>query len=699
MKYICDNTQTAASLHQWAGSARLVTASYYFWNAGTDMQKSQQGLLQSLLYEILTRCPDLIPTVFQDRWHTNAASSKYQRSEVWRPIELSRAFERLQDLASMSTKFCFFIDGLDEYDGDHFELIDNMMNIVRSPHIKLCLSSRPWNCFEDAFGKEIDCKLYLQDLTREDIEIYVKKKLARPMTWASTHRDAFRYQELALDIVERAQGVFLWVFLVVRSLQEGLANGDSITTLQSRLKALPADLELFFEHILNSVDDVYQEKLSAMFQHSLQARGPLSLMIYSFLDEEDPDFAIKLPPTPMTTTEIHSRHEEMRRRINGRSKGLLEVSAVPYQGLFTMYSVEFLHRTVRDFLRTKDTQIKLRSMTSSTYNPCLALSRAYLAAYKTRHEDESFVPRGPRAEVWDDLLDFAQRTEDQRGVADGIMLDELERTGKVRYRLFLQNSSSFLEHIIGRGLVHYVNMKLSRQPQLLLSEGGSLLLAAVVKSSSRGPYEVDLTYMVQMLLKHGLSPNQPLPRSTVWGRFMNSYPPKSADSKKHTYWRNILRLLLLGGADVQKSTLLLDFILHEQTLSDDIVPTIELLLSHGLDPNQPVSVGSTIWTRVLHRILCTAFVSGNTAKHGVISIFLRYGADPLATYLDLSERPRVMMSFILPRLENRCQREALEMLMKKETAYLQSQDQWLARLPMSNTGAGRGKCSRCERRK
>jgi hypothetical protein len=209
MKYICDNTQTAASLHQWDGSARLVTASYYFWNAGTDMQKSQQGLLQSLLYEILTRCPDLIPTVFRERWHTNAASSKYQRSEVWRPIELSRAFERLQDLASMNTKFCFFIDGLDEYDGDHFELIDNMMNIVRSPNIKLCLSSRPWNCFEDAFGKEDDRKLYLQDFTREDIEIYVKKKLARPMTWASTHRDAFRYQELALDIVERAQGVFL----------------------------------------------------------------------------------------------------------------------------------------------------------------------------------------------------------------------------------------------------------------------------------------------------------------------------------------------------------------------------------------------------------------------------------------------------------------------------------------------------------
>jgi hypothetical protein len=385
------------------------------------------------------------------------------------------------------------------------------------------------------------------------------------------------------------------------------------------------------------VDNVYQEKLSAMFQHSLQARGPLSLMIYSFLDEEDPDFAIKLPPTLMTTTEIHSRHEEMRRRINGRSKCLLEVSAGQHDGLFNMYDVEFLHRTVRDFLQTKDTQIKLRSMTSGTYNPCLALSRAHLAAFKTRPEDgkETSVTQ---SEVWDDLLDFAQRAEDQRGIADGIMLDELERTSKVRYRLFLQSSyfflePSFLEHIVRRGLVHYVNMKLFRQPQLLLlSQGGSLLLTAItniVKPSFRGMYKVDLTHMVQMLIKHGLSPNQPLQGSTLWRLFMKSYPSDSVDSEEHTRWRNVLRLLLLGGADVQESTVLLDLMPKQRSLSgrtpdqsDNSVSTIELLLSHGFDPNQPVSMGETIWTGVLGKLFGKEHWIEENGICEVISTFL-----------------------------------------------------------------------------
>jgi hypothetical protein len=354
MKYICDDPRTEKCLGEWTGASSLVTASFYFWNAGTEMQKSQQGLLQSLLYEILSKCPDLIPTVCQSRWETKGVFTRSQHYRPWSVAELTRAFERLQDWASPTRKFCFFIDGLDEYEGDHFELLDIMVNIAKSPHVKLCLSSRPWNCFEDVLGRNNDHKLYLQDLTREDIKIYAKTKLKRPADWASTHDDQAHHQAFVLEIVERAQGVFLWVFLVVRSLQEGLANGDTISMLEKRLRALPTDLEPFFEHILNSVDKVYQEKMGAMFQVALQANEPASLLTYSFLDEEDIDFSIKLPPSELVLVEIQSRQNDTRRRINGRSKGLLEVTSIHIGGYTAMHhTVDFLHRTVRDFLNTK----------------------------------------------------------------------------------------------------------------------------------------------------------------------------------------------------------------------------------------------------------------------------------------------------------------------------------------------------------
>lgn len=51
-----------------------------------------------------------------------------------------------------------------------------------------------------------------------------------------------RYEELAKEIVDKAQGVFLWVFLVVRFLRRGLTNADTLLVFQNRLRQFPTDL-------------------------------------------------------------------------------------------------------------------------------------------------------------------------------------------------------------------------------------------------------------------------------------------------------------------------------------------------------------------------------------------------------------------------------------------------------------------------
>jgi hypothetical protein len=54
--------------------------------------------------------------------------------------------------------------------------------------------------------------------------------------------------------------------------------------------------------------------------------------------------------------EIQSRQEDMRRRLDARCKGLLEVI---HDSSSHNLKVDFLHRTVRDFLATKDMQVML----------------------------------------------------------------------------------------------------------------------------------------------------------------------------------------------------------------------------------------------------------------------------------------------------------------------------------------------------
>lgn len=437
-----------------------------------------------------------------------------------------------------------------------------MDGIVKSPHIKLCLSSRPWNCFEDVLGKDVDRKLYLQDLTRHDIEIYSKTKLKRPSNWASTYEDRISHEALSMEIVNRAQGVFLWVFLVVRSLQEGLANGDSTSMLQRRLRSLPTDLEPFFELILTSIDKVYQEKMGAMFQVALETREPLSLLTYSFLDEEDPNFSIKLPFGPLDSREIQSRLDDTRRRINGRSKGLLEVSTVGLQKVTESSTVEFLHRTVRDFLNTERLRLALVSMTPSNYNACFTLGQALLAICKTTKH--TLTSTGSIHDSIVAALDVACRAEEQRGKTDNLMLDELERTGKVRFRSFL-DSNSFLAHMIRCGLVLYTSDRLNKQAQLLPSERGALLMRAVGKSSSMSKWERKHIRMFEMLLGQGFTPNDPVRHtSTVWRQFFDLMMSKT---RSHA------------------------------TTSHQCVPIVrivELLLSRGWDPNQPITGGRTI---------------------------------------------------------------------------------------------------------
>ena len=70
MKYVLENQRTTEALQQWSCSSELVVASFFFWYAGTPLQKSQVGLLRALLLDVLNRRPDLVPVLFPDLYRS-----------------------------------------------------------------------------------------------------------------------------------------------------------------------------------------------------------------------------------------------------------------------------------------------------------------------------------------------------------------------------------------------------------------------------------------------------------------------------------------------------------------------------------------------------------------------------------------------------------------------------------------------------
>jgi hypothetical protein len=81
MKYILAHPDMPRHLRRWAasgdpaGSRSPRFASFFFWASGTKEQRSQSGLLRSILYEVLIQEPKLVPLAFPAQW-----SSLYSRS-------------------------------------------------------------------------------------------------------------------------------------------------------------------------------------------------------------------------------------------------------------------------------------------------------------------------------------------------------------------------------------------------------------------------------------------------------------------------------------------------------------------------------------------------------------------------------------------------------------------------------------------
>ncbi|TGJ80302.1 hypothetical protein E0Z10_g8461 [Xylaria hypoxylon] len=142
--------------------------------------------------------------------------------------------------------------------------------------------------------------------------------------------------------------------LVVRDLLEGFSHSDTIHTMRKRLERFPAELEQFFQHMIDSIPAIYLPHMARTLWMATSVSQPQFLMVYSLLDDASDAMAVfteERSPEVMHDPEVRTRTQQMRRRIDGRCKGLLEVVLdEPDAGLYFEYEVDFLHRTVRDFL-------------------------------------------------------------------------------------------------------------------------------------------------------------------------------------------------------------------------------------------------------------------------------------------------------------------------------------------------------------
>jgi NACHT domain len=141
MKFIYTHPQTGESLKAWGDDKIVSTYAFFFWNSGSELQMSQEGLLRSLLIQIFNEMPHLVDIGFQHRLEAWTISPPSDNTWSW--MELVEAFNRVLKELTKSRKVVLFIDGLDEFDGSHIKLVE-LIRVILSPNVKACVSSRPW---------------------------------------------------------------------------------------------------------------------------------------------------------------------------------------------------------------------------------------------------------------------------------------------------------------------------------------------------------------------------------------------------------------------------------------------------------------------------------------------------------------------------------------------------------------------------
>jgi hypothetical protein len=484
MRYLYEDPRTYALLADWAGSAdNVTTAGFFFWKSGTPEQGSQMGLLRSLLHSVLSQKPELIPSVFPERWEVFELAGKMRPipnilPERWQIFEeeaalhpdsrefeslassetctrrtlaqLEQAFQRLlkQDLGHV----CLFIDGLDEYIGDPMDTV-NLFKLTISTNLKICLSSRPWVVFEDAF--ESCPKLKLQDLTLPDIQLYVNDTLAKDERMKKLcDLEPVEAPKLVDEIVTKADGVFLWVKLVVSSLLRGLNNRDQVEDLQRRVRILPSELTSLFTYMINQIEPVYQEEGMQIFllmlrwqavsavlhswDHEPQEQGFCAIDL-SFALEADTKATISTPVKLLSDDDITRRISKVDSKLKVRCAGLLEIPTLHNGDVSggraeTMrkgnIKVQWLHRTVKDYLETDEAQNLLRKHAGkSPYSPSLPLLRASVLKLKTWFLNTSASGGiSPLPGLVRRTMVFAYQTECELGQPEVELLDAFDKT-------------------------------------------------------------------------------------------------------------------------------------------------------------------------------------------------------------------------------------------------------------------------------
>lgn len=316
MKYLTEKLSDSQSGYGETKDAILL--SHFFWAPGSNLQNSVLGCLRTLLWQLL-----------------QVGDGKYERPCPFNSGNLA-PIARLRDgfvktIQTLDKTLVILLDGLDEC-REIDEILDVVEILAALPNVKLCVSSRREEVFMLQFSDF--AKLKLQDLNRRDIVRFVKTELLEnPRVRRSPSWNPNTANDLAEAVIDNAEGVFLWVRLVIKELFRGWTNRDDLPRMHKRLQKLPQDIYSLYKELTKRDQGAATEYASeaAVYYQLLKLNGehrlPLATFFFATNDTVRARYLDidKVFHVSLTELEEDVDLETLVAWINVRSAGLLEV--------------------------------------------------------------------------------------------------------------------------------------------------------------------------------------------------------------------------------------------------------------------------------------------------------------------------------------------------------------------------------------
>lgn len=418
MKYIAHHVKTETNLRPWAEGAKLVVVRLFFWQSDDPFQASVEGFWRSVLFQLLSQCPELIPGVFPPEQPPGAEA--VTDAVEFRASELEAAFAKLIRLSDPGKyRFVFFIDGLDEHEGDndtHARLASLLVSRAALANVKIVCSSRPHTVFLDVFRSGTIVNFH--ELTRSDIASFAKSRFQTSLTSDQVLTAQHNCVALVHDITTRAQGVFLWAGIVVRALiNQALDHDGEEKSLRQRLDECPDDLDTLFQQMLSGVDSASHIRKRSNVALYLAVHNPfespLNMLLYSWLDGLDwcqdvetlQDANLKdIAQNQYSEADVAPCRRRVEVLLRQITQGLLEVVPTGDPTPFFKYRVDMYHRSARDFLKDQwrhgarnkpfpsaSEEVEVYCRLRSLEVKAIAMQSDPLQVGANKHEDDSLL--------------------------------------------------------------------------------------------------------------------------------------------------------------------------------------------------------------------------------------------------------------------------------------------------------------------